>query len=1526
MTGSFVANYVTFWGGAIYNEHGTVNVTGNFVGNHAMYGGAITNGGTLPYDKSATVNVTGDFVGNYVKPYNFSSSTYGGAISNGINGTMTIRGNFRNNFVSGGPGIDAAGGAIDNRGTIAILADDKDILFSGNTVLDSDKIDVGGAIYNSQQASVLKLYASDGNSISFEGRDGSTNADKIVDSVHNIGKLYINGNGSDETGYTGTVNFVAITDNATPSGQMYIYGGTVGISRDVTQSLLSINNATINMQDAAGAKPEDVRYSTITVTTLGGSGNLMIDATVKNDAAKNADKIVYTSVDHAATLTLTNINLREGFDSYTTETKDDYLTVLDGSGATLVVGDATSKKITTQLGDYLYTFENGTTPGKLKVTGKFNPLATLVDYITDTEVGHPIDTYSFAKSEILAKAITTGSAGGATQKTNYTLGMNGLSLTGTGTKHDGITVAEKHTLDISSTSAEMKGTISGFATALTVDTGGTLVIKNVNFSDNTTDISNAGTLNMSGTNSMNSGVANDGAMEVSSGSTTFASGVSVSGEGSLVNKGSLTIDADKLTLTGDVTNEGTLTFTGGTTEARAELGVTIKDSTTGTVAFGDGNANAYISNANALNQSAINVAAKADVTNTGKLTAKTLINAGTLSAAIDDLSVDTTFTNNGTLETSGELNKLSTLTNSGTVKIASGKTLKVTADKNLGGTLDMNGATLDMQETEGEASYSALTVVTLKGNGDLKINANVNESVKKADNISFEGIAGTTPVVNLASINLAEGFSTHATKSTPRIEKNWLTVLGGTGVTLATLKVGGTTGSITTQLGNYSYKFTTAGSEAGKLTVTETYNPITLTEYISGAEKAKDLTSYSFESDETLAAAVTTGATKTNYTIGMNGKDLKAGTGKNNGITVSNGRTLTIDGKNSAANNGTISGFGTALTVANGGTLAINNVNFSDNNIAISNAGTLNMSGTNSFDSKITGNGTATNAGTVTITANNLDIALQNDGTLNLGAGTLGLGKNISGTGATVISGVVKSNAEIANTITIDGAGQSLEISADNVAGEVTNSNQGTLILDGGKLAKQVSAATEGEMGTVNLKSATEIAAQINDQIIKATNGYSTVADASYITSDILTFNGGGFDFRNYGVEHYVVKNINLTGNGNLMLDVDLANKLMDTLNVAEGGAVTGSGKLHVTALTLLSDAKQNKTNIAFTTTDGLKGHVVSDVTHVASDMWKYLVAYDKETGEFAFTKNGRNEPDKPEVSETTKSVADTANAINLAWLETTGTLQKRLGDLRGGEASNTGWARFQRSNDDHNGARKLNVSGNLYQLGYDIALKNDTTARGYFGLSLERFDGSQSYKIGGGDVKSTSLSAYYTKIYDSGHYFDFIFRYGRYESDTTSYDAGLSTKLDYGMNGVTLSGEYGYRANIGKNGFYFEPQAEVIYGYLAGAKKTSSRGILADIDSTNHFVTRLGVALGKKVKNFNYYLRGSYYHDFAGSTNILYGDASYKQDSARNWWELSLGGGWNMTDASYFYAELTKHFKDVSNSINFNLGFRFTL
>ncbi len=497
--------------------------------------------------------------------------------------------------------------------------------------------------------------------------------------------------------------------------------------------------------------------------------------------------------------------------------------------------------------------------------------------------------------------------------------------------------------------------------------------------------------------------------------------------------------------------------------------------------------------------------------------------------------------------------------------------------------------------------------------------------------------------------------------------------------------------------------------------------------------------------------------------------------------------------------------------------------------------------------------------------------------------------------------------------------------------------NEGTMKINAPK-KNEAGKTIQEYTGTVNFASITDADTPTGEMYIE--NG--TVNFSRDVTQADIYFNGGYItmnDLVSSSPEKYRTLNIksNVTANGGtFVIKTDLKGGEGDKITLT--GTVSGQAKVKVAYDPFYETAsvgdKQEGEHTFLTATNGTI-EIKAQETKLDKGNGKTLVftptvtSADNQTWKITSLTAGKDKP-KEIISETTKSVSDTANAINMAWFETTNNLQKRLGDLRGGEASNTGWARFQRSLDDLNNGRKLNVSGNLYQIGYDFALKNDTKNRSYLGLSLERFDGTQSYAIGGGDIKSTTLGAYYTKIYDSGHYFDFIFRYGRYESDTTSYDASVDnpvpTKLDYALNGVTLSGEYGYRANLGKSGLYLEPQAEFIYGYLAGAKKTSSTGILADIDSTNHFVSRLGLALGQRVKNFNYYLRGSYYHDFAGSTNITYGDASYKQDSAQNWWEVSLGGGWNMSDKSYFYAEFTKHFKDVSNSLNFNLGFRFTL
>ncbi len=295
-------------------------------------------------------------------------------------------------------------------------------------------------------------------------------------------------------------------------------------------------------------------------------------------------------------------------------------------------------------------------------------------------------------------------------------------------------------------------------------------------------------------------------------------------------------------------------------------------------------------------------------------------------------------------------------------------------------------------------------------------------------------------------------------------------------------------------------------------------------------------------------------------------------------------------------------------------------------------------------------------------------------------------------------------------------------------------------------------------------------------------------------------------------------------------------------------------------------------------------------------------------------------------LSPTAIATRSVAKAVGLSFINITNTLQKRLGDLRSGAGSNIGWVRFMRTN---NYTDDIKLNGNQYQVGYDRQISSDDISKRYFGVAIDQYDGNNSFDSGNSDVKSTTLGVYYTRMFESGHYYDFIFRYGRTYGDWTSFDASLPspvTTADFGVNSVSISGEYGYRWNIGKAGFYIEPQVELIAGYVSSSNNRTSAGDLVYMDSTRHFITRGGIAFGQRAKNLNYYLRFSYNHDFAGDLNVDFAGENIKSESPKNWLDATLGLGWLMKDNCYLYGEVSKNYKDITNSLNFNVGFRITL
>ena len=228
-----------------------------------------------------------------------------------------------------------------------------------------------------------------------------------------------------------------------------------------------------------------------------------------------------------------------------------------------------------------------------------------------------------------------------------------------------------------------------------------------------------------------------------------------------------------------------------------------------------------------------------------------------------------------------------------------------------------------------------------------------------------------------------------------------------------------------------------------------------------------------------------------------------------------------------------------SFVVNSGSTLNISDIKLKGNETVITNnGGSLNFVNKNNIDGKITGT-TATNTGVLGINANNLDVALINNGTLNLGVGYIE--KEITGSGSTNILDIVTNNAIISQNVNVNGAGKltvganignlvntgEVIANASNLTGTISNS--GTLNLSG-TLDKNISGnGTTKVNGILNLSPSATI-----DGILDMNNGTISTSDSSYSKYDITTING----------------------TGNATIDVDWANSKANSFNSTSGDGV----------------------------------------------------------------------------------------------------------------------------------------------------------------------------------------------------------------------------------------------------------------------------------------------------------------------------------------------------------------------------------
>lgn len=333
----------------------------------------------------------------------------------------------------------------------------------------------------------------------------------------------------------------------------------------------------------------------------------------------------------------------------------------------------------------------------------------------------------------------------------------------------------------------------------------------------------------------------------------------------------------------------------------------------------------------------------------------------------------------------------------------------------------------------------------------------------------------------------------------------------------------------------------------------------------------------------------------------------------------------------------------TPFVVNSGSTLNISDIKLKGNETVITNnGGSLNFANKNNIDGKITG-ATATNTGVLGINANNLDVALTNDGILNLGMGSVT--KEITGTGTTNILGNVKNNVSISQGVNVSSTGN-LTVGANignlvnngivnsnttNLTGTINNS--GILNLSG-TLNKTISGngttKIVGDSFTLLDGAAIKGGVDINNQTL---NIYATNTDNMFNNVNI---NSGTINLINNNINNLSANSFNLNGNINLFLDADLMNSSMDRLP----STTVASGLITVKGINLLSDSKSEKVYIPFAY-DSFKDKVQTGVTAVGKEVdneyqttafapiYKYDVNYNPNNGNFIFSRgSGKSSTD----------------------------------------------------------------------------------------------------------------------------------------------------------------------------------------------------------------------------------------------------------------------------------------------------------
>lgn len=603
--------------------------------------------------------------------------------------------------------------------------------------------------------------------------------------------------------------------------------------------------------------------------------------------------------------------------------------------------------------------------------------------------------------------------------------------------------------------------------------------------------------------------------------------------------------------------------------------------------------------------------------------------------------------------------------------------------------------------------------------------------------------------------------------------------------------------------------------------------------------------------------------------------------------------------------------------------------------------GKISVTSTNKNAVYVSGDSSATfkNFATLTITSNKetkSGYAINNNGgTLSINGGTV----DLTSTGQTALCSM-SSNATttiVAKTVTVKSLDVDIAANDEDASrkADAIVAKAGTLNITTDDFTSTVEAAKDcpncapvhalavKDSGVLNIKAGTST---INGDV-QATGGeLGLTSDSLTVNGNVeiaeaakapLTFNGAGSSLN--GAANVAGANNSLAFNDGATWTVKgestVSNLRLDNAKVDMSGTdknVTANN-LTGTAGNVVMDAKGTNTfTVTNETTTKVTAVASQDADSVNVEEVKKMV--DRIVGQVADKSAAVNEgayngaisvDNQGNVTITTNSLMEDTLTLGGSSLLSLNRIlmndvRKRMGDVRAMEGTTGAWARYD--------GGRLSATGlqndfNTIQVGADTLVPN-TNWR--VGLAASYTKGDNDFRRGSADLDAYMLTGYGLWMADNGMFADVVARLAKAENDMTVDGGAKAGKLD--NRAYSLSGEFGWRFDL-SNQYYVEPQAELTYTYV-DSEDLDLGSAQYKFDTMTSLLGRVGVATGIKCPNNkgDLYFRVSAVHEFDGDAKITGANGtSLTQDGKDTWVEYGIGGNFNLTPTTYFWADLER-------------------